>query len=142
MGIGNPLIVFANFEEELKCSGEYWALWKICGWKGEREELGLLEARNRLWGKQWEFQWRLWVFYGVCSDSEHSSIHHTISGKTYIIYLCRSGKTTISTLNLGCHHFFVPEYNFIGTQSHIPFSIVCSCFHVTMAELNSCNRDQ
>ena len=37
--------------------------------------------------------------------------------------------------------FFVPEDNFIGTQPHIHFHIVCSCFHVTRAELNSCNRD-
>ena len=38
MGLVNPLIGFANFEEELKCSGEYWDLWKTCGWKGQREE--------------------------------------------------------------------------------------------------------
>ena len=99
-------------------------LWRILGplkdlwWKGrERGELGYRRPETDPGVKQWEFQWRLWVFYEVCTVNEHSSIHHTNFRKNYIIYLCRSGKTTISGLNLGCHHFFVDTI--LLAHSHI-----------------------
>lgn len=37
-GYGNCLMGFVNFEEELKCSGEYWGLEKICTGTGKRED--------------------------------------------------------------------------------------------------------